>query len=252
MDATLSAIEAANTARAEASKAANASETATSAANAAMSSSQTAYDAAERTSAVYQKMENMTLEVTALEEYEPPKAEITTVDGHYHLKLDLPKGNPGEVPHIIFDIETGEPDTEAAIEVTGGTDLEPHVKLTIPRGTQGPTGPKGDTGDTGATGPKGDTGDTGATGQKGDTGATPQISVQVQTGEAGSEAQVSVSGTAENPVIHLTIPRGDVGDIGNLTINGKSPDGSGAVTLGIAVTVDEDGNGTIAIGEGST
>lgn len=86
---------------------------------------------------------------------------------------------------------------------------------------------------------------------KGDTGATPQISVQVQTGEAGSEAQVSVSGTAENPVIHLTIPRGDVGNIGNLTINGKSPDGSGVVTLGIAVTVDEDGNGTITIGEGS-
>lgn len=66
---------------------------------------------------------------------------------------------------------------------------------------------------------------------RGDTGATPQISVQVQTGEAGSEAQVSVSGTAENPVIHLTIPRGDVGDIGTLKINGKSPDASGAVTL---------------------
>ena len=65
----------------------------------------------------------------------------------------------------------------------------------------------------------------------GDTGATPQISVQVQTGAAGSEASVSVSGTAENPVIHLTIPRGDTGDIGALTINGKSPDGSGAVTL---------------------
>lgn len=66
---------------------------------------------------------------------------------------------------------------------------------------------------------------------KGDTGATPRISVQVQTGAAGSEASVSVSGTAEEPVIHLTIPRGDVGDIGALTINGKSPDGSGAVTL---------------------
>lgn len=66
---------------------------------------------------------------------------------------------------------------------------------------------------------------------KGDTGATPQISVQVQTGAAGSEAQVSVSGTAENPVIHLTVPRGDAGEIGKLTINGKSPDGGGAVTL---------------------
>lgn len=65
---------------------------------------------------------------------------------------------------------------------------------------------------------------------KGDTGATPQISVQVQTGAAGSDAQVSVSGTAENPVIHLTIPRGDTGRIENLTINGK-PVESGTITL---------------------
>lgn len=65
---------------------------------------------------------------------------------------------------------------------------------------------------------------------KGDTGATPQISVQVQTGAAGSEAQVSVSGTAENPVILLTIPRGDVGAIENLTINGK-PVERGTITL---------------------
>lgn len=38
-------------------------------------------------------------------------------------------------------------------------------------------------------------------GPKGDTGATPQISMRVSTGAAGSEASVSVSGTAEEPVI---------------------------------------------------
>lgn len=65
---------------------------------------------------------------------------------------------------------------------------------------------------------------------KGDTGATPRISVQVQTGAAGSEASVSVSGTAEEPVIHLTIPRGETGRIENLTINGK-PVESGTITL---------------------
>ena len=65
---------------------------------------------------------------------------------------------------------------------------------------------------------------------KGDTGATPRISVQVTTGAAGSEASVSVSGTEEEPVIHLTIPRGDVGRIENLTINGK-PVESGTITL---------------------
>ena len=65
---------------------------------------------------------------------------------------------------------------------------------------------------------------------KGDTGATPQISVQVKTGAAGSNASVSVSGTAENPVIHLTIPRGNTGSIENLTINGN-PVESGTITL---------------------
>lgn len=65
---------------------------------------------------------------------------------------------------------------------------------------------------------------------RGNTGATPQISVQVATGAAGSEASVSVSGTAENPVIHLTIPRGNTGSIENLTINGK-PVESGTITL---------------------
>lgn len=73
--------------------------------------------------------------------------------------------------------------------------------------------------------PKGDKGNTGAT------GATPEITVKVVTGEAGTQASVTQSGTAENPVITLTIPRGDTGSLGNLTINGKAPDGAGKVTL---------------------
>lgn len=73
--------------------------------------------------------------------------------------------------------------------------------------------------------PKGDKGNTGAT------GATPEITVKVVTGEAGTQASVTQSGTAENPVITLTIPRGDMGSLGGLTINGKAPDGAGKVTL---------------------
>ena len=73
--------------------------------------------------------------------------------------------------------------------------------------------------------PKGDKGNTGAT------GATPKITVKVVTGEAGTQASVAQSGTAENPAITLTIPRGDTGSLGNLTINGKAPDGAGKVTL---------------------
>lgn len=68
-------------------------------------------------------------------------------------------------------------------------------------------------------------------GDKGDTGATPQITVQVKTGEPGTEASVKQTGTAEAPVIELTIPRGDTGSLGALTINGKAPDEAGKVEL---------------------
>ena len=146
------ATENANTAASNANTARDAANTAASTANTAATNANTAKDAAN---AAAGKLSAMTVSATPLETG-TATAELSTVDGHYHLALGLPKG---------------------------------------------------------------------------DTGATPQISVQVQTGEAGSEAIVSVSGTAEEPVIHLTIPRGDVGDIGSLTINGKTPDGSGAVTL---------------------
>nr|DAE21069.1 MAG TPA: BppU domain protein [Siphoviridae sp. ct8LX107] len=68
-------------------------------------------------------------------------------------------------------------------------------------------------------------------GDKGDPGATPQITVQVKTGEPGTAASVTQSGTAEAPVIELTIPRGDTGSLGALTINGKAPDSAGKVEL---------------------
>lgn len=71
-------------------------------------------------------------------------------------------------------------------------------------------------------------------GDKGDPGATPQITVQVKTGEPGTAATVKQTGTAEAPVIELTIPRGDTGSLGNLTINGKTPDSAGKVELSAA------------------
>lgn len=142
----------ANTATSNANTATGKANTAASTANTAASNANAAKDAAN---AAAGKIDNMTVSATPLETG-TATASLSTVDGHYHLALGLPKGN---------------------------------------------------------------------------TGATPRISVQVQTGAAGSEASVSISGTAEEPVIHLTIPRGDTGDIGTLTINGKSPDAAGAVTL---------------------
>lgn len=141
----------ANTATANANTATGKANTAASAANTAAANANTAKDTANAAAA---KIDNMTVSATPVSTG-TATAELSTVDGHYHLALGLPKG---------------------------------------------------------------------------DTGATPQISVQVQTGAAGSEASVSVSGTAEEPVIHLTIPRGETGRIENLTINGK-PVESGTITL---------------------
>lgn len=68
---------------------------------------------------------------------------------------------------------------------------------------------------------------------RGLTGATPQITLQVATGAPGTDASAVVTGTPEAPHVLLTIPRGDVGKIGNLTINGKTPGADGSVTVGI-------------------
>ena len=77
-------------------------------------------------------------------------------------------------------------------------------------------------------------------GDKGDTGATPQITVQVKTGEPGTAASVKQTGTAENPTLEFTIPqgtkgekgeKGDTGSLSALTINGKAPDEAGKVEL---------------------
>lgn len=62
---------------------------------------------------------------------------------------------------------------------------------------------------------------------KATTGATPQITFRVYTGEPGTNVKVEQSGTAENPIIDLTIPRGTPGE------------------SGASLVVDEEGNGTI-------
>lgn len=96
-----------------------------------------------------------------------------------------------------------------------------------PRGEPGRDGEKGEKGDPGERGEKGDKGDTGAQGEKGEkgepgrdgspgaTGATPRFTVTAVTGEAGTAASVTQSGTAENPMVEFTIPRGEKGEKGD-------------------------------------
>ena len=69
---------------------------------------------------------------------------------------------------------------------------------------------------------KGDTGATGATGLTGATGATPNITVgTVTTGAPGSSVIVTKTGTAANPVLNFTIPKGDTGATGGQGLPGQ-------------------------------
>lgn len=124
-----------------------------------------------------------------------------------------------------------------------------------PRGEPGRDGAKGEKGDPGAKGDKGDPGAPGARGEKGEkgepgrdgspgaTGATPRFTVTAVTGEAGTAASVTQSGTAENPMVEFTIPQGVKGDTGAQGEKGEKGDpGKDApqeVVLYTAQTLDD-------------
>lgn len=76
------------------------------------------------------------------------------------------------------------------------------------RGEKGEPGGKGDPGDKGDPGP---------------TGATPDIQIgTVQTLEPGEQATASMSGTPENPLLNLGIPKGEKGNPGEDAESGES------------------------------
>ena len=92
------------------------------------------------------------------------------------------------------------------------------------KGDPGERGEKGDKGDPGAPGEKGEKGDPGRDGSPGATGATPRFTVTAVTGEAGTAASVTQSGTAENPMVEFTIPQGMKGDTGATGEKGEKGD----------------------------
>ena len=113
------------------------------------------------------------------------------------------------------------------------TDLVQLSELKGEKGDKGDHGDKGEKGADGVTptigengnwyigeedtgkpsrGEKGDPGDKGDTGQ---TGATPNIQIgEVTTLEPGEQATASITGTPENPLLNLGIPKGEKGDPG--------------------------------------
>ena len=80
------------------------------------------------------------------------------------------------------------------------------TELPASENIMGPAGPVGPRGETGPTGPAGD---------PGPTGATPNIQIgTVQTLEPEQQATASMTGTPENPLLNLGIPKGAKGDPG--------------------------------------
>lgn len=75
----------------------------------------------------------------------------------------------------------------------------------------------------------------GQTGPQGDTGATPAITIgTVTTGEPGTDASATMTGTPESPVLSLTIPRGMPGEGNVSSVAGVMPDEDGDVPLSAA------------------
>ena len=142
-------------------------------------------------------------------------------------------GKPGATPVLtIGTVMTG---SNASASISG-TAENPKLNLILPRGE---TGPKGDTG---PQGDKGDTGPKGADGAQGQTGATPNLSIGTVT--SGTEAVATITGTAEAPVLNLTLPKGDKGDKGDPGSGGSSTGGGttdltiGTVTSGTTASAE--------------
>lgn len=93
-----------------------------------------------------------------------------------------------------------------------------------PQGVQGEQGPVGPQGIQGEQGPAGTQGEKGDTGEQGPAGSTPDIQIgTVETLDAGSDATASITGTAEQPLLNLGIPKGADGNGGANIMIYKNP-----------------------------
>lgn len=111
------------------------------------------------------------------------------------------KGDPGK-PFTYADFT---PEQLAALKGEKGD-----------KGDPGEKGAQGDKGEPGSKGDKGDPGDKGSPGEKGSPGAAATISIgTVTTGDPGTDASVTNSGTEHAAVFDFVIPKGESGASGD-------------------------------------
>ena len=160
------------------------------------------------------------------------------------LSLGIPRGDKGEkgdagqdgiTPDLTIGTTETLPAGSSATATITGTKENPVLNLGIPQGTQGIQGERGG---------------------KGDTGATPDISIgTIETLNPDESATATITGTAEDPVLNLGIPKGDTGSAGadgfspsanvtkqdgNIVITITDKDGTTSETLEVDNALDED------------
>lgn len=118
--------------------------------------------------------------------------------------------------------ERGEPGQDG---VPGKDGVQGEKGETGPAGAPGAKGEQGDPGPAGTPGAKGEKGEPGAKGDKGEPGQAASLRVgSVQTGQAGTQAQVTNSGTALEAVFDFVIPQGEKGEKGEPGAKGDKGD----------------------------
>ena len=112
-----------------------------------------------------------------------------------------PTGPAGPTTITVGTTTTGESGSEASV-VNTGTAENVVLTFSLPEGEVGPTGPTGARGVIGPTGPTGATGDV----------VTPTLTIgTVTTGDPGTEASATITGTSPDFILNLTIPQGPTG-----------------------------------------
>ena len=147
------------------------------------------------------------------------------------------------------DLPRGKSAYEVAVENGfSGTETEWLASLKGATGAPGANGKDGTDGKTPYVGDNGnwyigadDTGkpSRGAKGEPGQDGVTPTFSIEsVETGEPGTDAEVTMTGDAPNHGLKFVIPRGDKGD------TGATPN----LTIGSVTTLEAGQNATASMG----
>ena len=150
--------------------------------------------------------------MTAVAETLPAGSPATARYENGKLYIGVPQGIQGETGKGIASVVLNS-DYTLTLRFTDGTSYTT-ASIRGEKGEKGDTGERGPIGPQGETGPQGPKGDQGIQGIQGETGATPNLTIgTVETLEPTEDATATITGTAENPVLNLGIPKGEQGEV---------------------------------------